>query len=47
MKIQDRSLSPIRWIAIAFGIIALVGGCWWVNEKLGVSPYDHDRGLSV
>ena len=38
MKIPQRSLSQIRWIAIALGIIALAGGGWWVSEKLGVQP---------
>ncbi|MCZ6800860.1 MAG: hypothetical protein O7F12_10265, partial [Nitrospirae bacterium] len=34
MKIQQRSLSQIRWIAIALGMIVLVGGGWWLNIKL-------------
>jgi len=34
MKIQQRSLSLIRWIGIALGMIVLVGGGWWMNEKL-------------
>ncbi|MDT7040716.1 efflux RND transporter periplasmic adaptor subunit [Candidatus Nitronereus thalassa] len=38
MKTQERSLNQIRWMAIALGIVALVGGGWWVNEKLGLYP---------
>ena len=38
MKIQQRALSQIRWMAIALGIIALVGGGWWLHEKLGLQP---------
>jgi Cu(I)/Ag(I) efflux system membrane fusion protein len=38
MTIQDRSRSLIRWMAIALGIVALVGSGWWVNEKLGLNP---------
>ena len=38
MKIPQRALSQIHWMAIALGIIALVGGGWWANEKLGIQP---------
>ncbi len=38
MKIQDRSRIPILWMALALGIVALVGSGWWVNEKLELYP---------
>lgn len=40
MKIpqRTRTLSPIRWIGIALGILALVGGGWWLHEKLELQP---------
>ena len=38
MKIPQRALSPIHWIGIALGILALVGGGWWLYEKLGLKP---------
>jgi len=34
MKIEQRSLSQIRWMVIALGMIVIVGGGWWLNEKL-------------
>jgi multidrug efflux pump subunit AcrA (membrane-fusion protein) len=42
MKIQQRFLSQIRWMAIALGMVVLVGGGWWLNEKLVPQP-----GLAV
>ncbi len=42
MKIQQHSLSQIRWMVIALGMIVLVGGGWWLNEKLVPQP-----GLAV
>ncbi len=33
MKIQPRSLSPIHWVAIAVGMVLVVGGGWWINKK--------------
>ncbi|GJL65742.1 MAG: hypothetical protein NPIRA05_07130 [Nitrospirales bacterium] len=38
MKIPQRFRNQFRWIAIVIGIIALVGGGWWVNEKLELYP---------
>jgi len=37
MKMQS-SLSQIRWMAITLGILALVGGGWWLKEKMGLQP---------
>ena len=42
MKIQQRSFSQIRWMVIALGMVVLVGGGWWLNEKLVPQP-----GLAV
>ena len=42
MKIQQQSLSHIHWVAIVLGMIVLVGGGWWLNEKLVPQP-----GLAV
>jgi len=38
MKMEQLALRQIRWIAIALGILALVGGGWWAYEKLGLQP---------
>lgn len=43
MKGQPRSLSQIHWVAIAVGMILVVGGGWWMNKKLASQ---HQSALS-
>lgn len=38
MKISQRSQNQIRWIVIAFGIVALIGVGWWITLELGLYP---------
>ena len=39
MKKPQGSQNQIRWMAIALGIVVLIGGGWWVNEQLGFYPF--------
>ncbi len=34
MKFYPRSLKQILWVAIAVGMIFVVGGTWWMNKEL-------------
>ena len=45
MNIQLRSLSQIHWVAIAVGMILIVGGGLWMNKKL--SPQDQPALLEI